>query len=129
MNLVALGLFAGLGIAAWLLFRERRSEPRPPVAQLQARAGGRFRLIVEDRLSIAGRGIVLSGRIQSGRVAVGEIIKLRSKAGGRPRDLAVTALEIERKAVDEAQAGDLVGVLLKGLEGNDAEVGDSLEQD
>ena len=79
-------------------------------------------MAVEDVFSIEGRGTVATGRIERGKVKVGEeveIIGLRPE----PRKSVVTGIEMFRKLLDEGQAGDNVGLLLRGVEKNDIERG------
>jgi elongation factor Tu len=76
---------------------------------------------VEDVFSIAGRGTVATGRIERGQVKVGEeieIIGLRDTV-----KTVVTGVEMFRKSLDEGQAGDNVGLLLRGLKRDDIERG------
>jgi elongation factor Tu len=81
-----------------------------------------FLMAVEDVFSITGRGTVGTGRIERGIVKVGEevdIVGLMDK----PRKTVVTGIEMFRKLLDEGQAGDNVGVLLRGIEKKDLERG------
>src|SRR5262247_2173770 len=78
-------------------------------------------MAVEDGFSIAGRGTVGTGRMERGKVKVGdkvEIVGLRET-----RDSVVTGVEMFRKSMDEAIAGDNVGLLLRGIEKEDVERG------
>jgi len=81
-----------------------------------------FLMAVEDVFSIEGRGTVGTGRIERGRVKVGEEVEL---VGLRPevKKTVVTGVEMFRKILDEGQAGDNVGLLLRGIEKNDIERG------
>ncbi|MBC5826923.1 MAG: elongation factor Tu [Candidatus Eremiobacteraeota bacterium] len=84
-----------------------------------------FLMPVEDVFSITGRGTVGTGRIERGRVKVGdeiEIVGLQEKA----RKSIVTGIEMFRKLLDEGIAGDNVGVLLRGIERDDIERGQVL---
>ncbi|MDR7391423.1 MAG: elongation factor Tu [Armatimonadota bacterium] len=81
-----------------------------------------FLLSIEDIFTITGRGTVATGRVERGRIKVGEeveIVGLRAE----PRRTVVTGLEMFRKVLDEAVAGDNVGVLLRGVEREDVERG------
>jgi len=83
-----------------------------------------FLMPVEDVFSISGRGTVATGRIEKGRVKVGEEIEL---VGIRAtQKTVVTGVEMFRKLLDEGQAGDNVGVLLRGLKREDVERGQVL---
>jgi len=83
-----------------------------------------FLMPVEDVFSISGRGTVATGRIEQGKVLVGEEIEL---VGIRETSkTTVTGVEMFRKLLDEGQAGDNVGVLLRGLKREDVERGQVL---
>jgi elongation factor Tu len=76
---------------------------------------------VEDVFSIKGRGTVATGRIERGLVKVGDEIEI---TGIRPtRKAVVTGVEMFRKQLDQGQAGDNVGILLRGVERDDIERG------
>ncbi len=70
-----------------------------------------FRITVEDVFGITGRGTVVTGRVESGSVNVGDIVRLR-RMDGSGRDVAVTGIEMFRKMMDMAKQGDNVGLLL-----------------
>ncbi|MBI4227520.1 MAG: elongation factor Tu [Candidatus Omnitrophica bacterium] len=81
-----------------------------------------FLMAVEDVFSITGRGTVGTGRIERGIVKVNdpvEVVGLRPK----PTQTVVTGIEMFRKLLDEGQAGDNVGLLLRGIEKKDLERG------
>src|SRR5689334_17211585 len=76
---------------------------------------------VEDVFSISGRGTVATGRMERGKVKVGDKVEL---VGIRDtRETVVTGVEMFRKSMDEAIAGDNVGLLLRGIEKEDVERG------
>jgi elongation factor Tu len=78
-------------------------------------------LAVEDVFSISGRGTVGTGRMERGKVKVGDKVEV---VGLRPtRETVVTGVEMFRKSMDEAIAGDNVGLLLRGVEKDDLERG------
>jgi elongation factor Tu len=80
-----------------------------------------FLMAVEDVFSITGRGTVATGRVERGRVKVGDAVEV---VGIKPtRDTVVTGVEMFRKLMDEAQAGDNIGVLLRGVDKKDIERG------
>lgn len=81
-----------------------------------------FLMPVEDVFSITGRGTVGTGRVERGKVKVGEEIDM---VGMRPeiKKSVVTGVEMFRKILDEGQAGDNVGILLRGIEKDDLERG------
>ena len=83
-----------------------------------------FMMPIEDVFSISGRGTVVTGRIERGKVKVGEEIEI---VGFRPTEKKVaTGVEMFRKLLDEGVAGDNVGVLLRGVERSDVERGQVL---
>jgi elongation factor Tu len=83
-----------------------------------------FLMPVEDIFSISGRGTVVTGRIERGVVKVGEEIEI---IGLRPTvKKVVTGVEMFRKLLDQGQAGDNVGLLLRGVERKDVERGQVL---
>jgi elongation factor Tu len=80
-----------------------------------------FLMPVEDVFSISGRGTVATGRCERGKAKVGEKVEL---VGLREtRDTVITGVEMFRKSMDEALAGDNVGLLLRGIEKEDIERG------
>jgi elongation factor Tu len=80
-----------------------------------------FLMPVEDVFSITGRGTVATGRVERGKVTVGETMEL---VGIREtRATVVTGVEMFRKMLDEGQAGDNVGLLLRGMERKEVERG------
>ncbi|HEX9500147.1 MAG TPA: elongation factor Tu [Thermoanaerobaculia bacterium] len=80
-----------------------------------------FLMPVEDIFSISGRGTVVTGRIERGKVKVGEEVEI---VGLRPtQKKIVTGVEMFRKLLDEGEAGDNVGLLLRGTERKDVERG------
>jgi len=74
-----------------------------------------FLMAVEDVFSITGRGTVGTGRIERGKVKVGEEVEVVGMAP-KPIKTVVTGVEMFRKTLDEGQAGDNVGLLLRGIE-------------
>ena len=83
-----------------------------------------FLMAVEDVFSIKGRGTVVTGRVERGIIKVGEEVEI---LGFRdPRKTTVTGVEMFRKLLDQGQAGDNVGCLLRGIEKTDVERGQVL---
>jgi elongation factor Tu len=83
-----------------------------------------FLMPIEDVFSISGRGTVVTGRVERGKVKVGEEIEI---VGFRPTTKkVVTGVEMFRKLLDEGVAGDNIGVLLRGVEKDDVERGQVL---
>ncbi|VYU14852.1 elongation factor Tu [Clostridium tertium] len=86
-----------------------------------------FLMPVEDVFTITGRGTVATGRVERGVLHVGdevEIVGLQEES----RKVVVTGIEMFRKLLDEAQAGDNVGVLLRGVQRTDIERGQVLSK-
>lgn len=81
-----------------------------------------FLMSIEDVFSITGRGTVATGRVERGIVKMGEDVDL---VGMRPKvqKSVVTGIEMFRKLLDEGQAGDNLGVLLRGIDKKDVERG------
>jgi elongation factor Tu len=83
-----------------------------------------FLMPIEDVFSITGRGTVGTGRVERGQIKVGEEIEI---VGIKPtKKSVVTGVEMFRKLLDSGQAGDNIGVLLRGIEKNDLERGQVL---
>jgi elongation factor Tu len=83
-----------------------------------------FLMSVEDVFSITGRGTVATGRVEQGKIKVQDEIE---RVGlGDSRKFIVTGVEMFRKLLDEAEAGDNVGLLLRGCEKNDIQRGQVL---
>jgi elongation factor Tu len=80
-----------------------------------------FLMPIEDVFSISGRGTVVTGRIEKGTVKVGETIEI---VGIKPtRSTTVTGVEMFRKEMEQGQAGDNCGILLRGIGKDDVERG------
>jgi elongation factor Tu len=77
-----------------------------------------FLMSVEDVFSITGRGTVATGRIERGRVKVGEGVEIVGLVE-KPLTSTVTGVEMFRKLLDEGEAGDNAGLLLRGIEKKD----------
>src|SRR5213594_2636462 len=83
-----------------------------------------FAMPIEDIFSISGRGTVVTGRVERGKVKVGEDVEI---VGFKPTEKkVVTGVEMFRKLLDEGTAGDNIGVLLRGVEKTDVERGQVL---
>jgi elongation factor Tu len=84
-----------------------------------------FLMPIEDVFGIKGRGTVVTGRVERGRVRTGETVEI---VGLRPdiRSTVVTGVEMFRKTLDEGLAGDNVGCLLRGIDREDVERGQVL---
>ncbi|HSX32895.1 MAG TPA: EF-Tu/IF-2/RF-3 family GTPase, partial [Candidatus Saccharimonadales bacterium] len=83
-----------------------------------------FLMPIEDVFSIKGRGTVATGRIEQGKIKVNEEVEI---VGIRPtKKVVVTGVEMFKKLLSDAQAGDNVGALLRGIERDDIERGQVL---
>ena len=80
-----------------------------------------FLMPVEDVFSITGRGTVATGRIETGRVKVGDEVELLGL--GEDKKSVVTGVEMFRKLLEEGEAGDNVGLLLRGIDKNEVKRG------
>jgi len=83
-----------------------------------------FLMSVEDVFSITGRGTVVTGRVDRGTVKVGEEVEI--VGFGETRKTVVTGVEMFRKLLDQAQAGDNIGTLLRGIGKTEVERGQVL---
>jgi len=73
-----------------------------------------FMMPVEDVFSITGRGTVATGRVERGQVKVGDVIEIIGLSE-EPKSTTVTGVEMFRKLLDYAEAGDNIGALLRGI--------------
>jgi len=87
-----------------------------------------FLMPVEDVFTITGRGTVATGRVERGVVKVGDTVEIVGLTGveEKPRSTVVTGVEMFRKLLDQAMAGDNIGALLRGVERKDVERGQVL---
>jgi len=81
-----------------------------------------FVMPVEDVFSITGRGTVATGRIETGLIKVGEEVEVIG-LGEKPQKTTVTGVEMFRKLLDQGEAGDNVGLLLRGIDKKDIKRG------
>jgi elongation factor Tu len=80
-----------------------------------------FLMAVEDVFTITGRGTVATGRVERGKITPGA--KIQIVGMGQQKETVATSLEMFRKILDDAQAGDNVGVLLRGVDREEIERG------
>ncbi len=80
-----------------------------------------FLMPIEDVFSIKGRGTVVTGRIERGKISINDKIELVGL--GDTRETVVTGIEMFHKQLEEGQAGDNAGILLRGIEKKDVERG------
>ena len=86
-----------------------------------------FLMPVEDVFSITGRGTVATGRVERGTIKVGEEVEIVGLAEA-PKKTVVTGVEMFRKLLDQAMAGDNIGALLRGVQRTDIERGQILSK-
>lgn len=84
-----------------------------------------FLLPIEDVFSIEGRGTVVTGRIDRGIAKIGQDVDVLGM-GRKPQKTAITGIEMFNKSMKEAQAGDNVGILLRGFKREDVERGQTI---
>ncbi|KAH0462564.1 hypothetical protein IEQ34_010139 [Dendrobium chrysotoxum] len=82
-----------------------------------------FLMPIEDVFSIQGRGTVVTGRIEQGTIKTGEDVEILGLMQGGPLKTTVTGVEMFKKILDHGQAGDNVGLLLRGLKRGDVQRG------
>ncbi|KAM6541188.1 hypothetical protein CsatB_005635 [Cannabis sativa] len=82
-----------------------------------------FLMPIEDVFSIQGRGTVATGRVEQGVIKVGEEVEILGLRQGAPLKTVVTGVEMFKKILDQGQAGDNVGLLLRGLKREDIQRG------
>jgi len=84
-----------------------------------------FLMPVEDVFTITGRGTVATGRVERGTIKVGNEVEIVG-FNDRPRKTVATGVEMFRKTLEEAEAGDNIGVLLRGIDRDEVERGQVL---
>ena len=94
-----------------------RAETATPMVSV-AKAPAGFRMTVSDVFSIKGRGTVVTGTVESGTVSTGDTVRL-TRADGSTRDVTVDGIEAFRKVLKVANAGDVVGLLVRRLARDD----------
>lgn len=83
-----------------------------------------FLMPIEDVFSIKGRGTVVTGRVERGKIKINEEVEIVGL--GETRKTVVTGIEMFRKSLDEGLAGDNIGILLRGIEKDEVERGQVL---
>src|SRR5437660_12751891 len=84
-----------------------------------------FLMPIEDIFTITGRGTVVTGRVERGIVKVGEEVEIVGMQAETKKSV-VTGAEMFRKLLDEGQAGDNIGALLRGIDKDEVERGQAL---
>ena len=80
-----------------------------------------FLMPIEDIFSITGRGTVVTGRIETGRCKIGDEVELLGL--GENKKSTITGVEMFRKILEEGEAGDNVGLLLRGIDKDEVKRG------
>ena len=101
------------------------STPPSPITPGASGSPGVGRLPVEASFTITGRGTVVTGTIESGTLQVGHQVVIE-RAGQVVAASRIVAIEMTRKMIDTAQAGETVGVLLHGVSRTEVQQGDLL---
>jgi len=86
-----------------------------------------FLMPIEDVFSIEGRGTVVTGRVERGAINLGDEVDVLGM-GRKPQKTAVTGIEMFNKSMKECQAGDNVGILLRGFKRTDVERGQTISK-
>ena len=131
----------------WLFGRHRKSQAEKTLEALQQQAGDGgfataqtspmpptaaqpdatdFAMRIDNKFTITGRGLVLTGRIDNGSVRTGQQVRVISRQHGPTQPHEVVGIESFRKMRDSAQAGDEIGLLLRGLSPDDVDAGDQI---
>lgn len=84
-----------------------------------------FLMPIEDVMTISGRGTVVTGRVERGQLKLQDTVEIVGLSKEK-KQTVVTGLEMFRKTLDEAEAGDNIGVLLRGIQRNEVERGQVL---
>ncbi len=82
---------------------------------------GKFHMVIDDVFSIVGRGTVVTGKVDSGEINMGETVMIN---GSKPTE--IIGIEMFRKTLEFAKAGDNVGLLLKDIARDEVKKGDVL---
>lgn len=96
-------------------------QPQPQPTQVVTPPTGDFYFVVEDVFTITGRGTVVTGRVQSGDLKVNETVRINGT-----RETEVAGIEMFRRTLDYAVAGDNCGILLRGVSRDEVKRGDTL---
>jgi elongation factor Tu len=83
-----------------------------------------FHMIVEDIFSIRNLGTVVTGKVETGTLKVGDTVVIRGHIG--EKNATVSGIEAFRKTLEQANPGDAVGLLLKDINRNDVQKGDEI---
>ena len=104
-------------------FDTEQTSPTPTAARSE---GTDVAMRIDSKFTITGRGLVLPGTIANGSVRTGQQVRVISRQHGATQPLRVLGIESFRKMRDSAQAGDEIGLLLRGLSRDDVDPGDQI---
>ena len=111
-----------MGLFSKLFGKSSEAETQPvQTFDVPSSASGSFHFVVDDVFTITGRGTVVTGKVDSGEVHVGDSVTINGS-----RTTTVEGVEMFRKALDYAQAGDNAGCLLRGIARDEVERGQVL---
>src|SRR5699024_7499797 len=96
--------------------------------QTGAHQGSQFSFEVNQSFAITGRGTVVTGRVSAGQIAVGEAVSV-TRYGSPVARTTVAAIELSRRTVEAARAGDEPGLLLAGVDRSEVHPGDVIVPD
>ena len=88
-----------------------------------------FEMIVEDTFSITGRGTIVTGKISIGEIHARDTIRIKRLNSDKIIEATITGIEMFRKILSEAHAGDNVGLLIRSITKNDISKGDLIFKD
>jgi hypothetical protein len=141
--IVVAAVVCGVNLSVVILGETRRrnrlaaavpAPPRPPsgtggglvYGAVPTSLGGSYeRMVIEDVFTITGRGTVVTGTIGAGELRVGQRVDVR-RAGEIVVETEITGVEMFRRTVESASAGDAVGLLLQGVSRNEVRRGDAI---
>ena len=103
------------------LFGSRELKDETQNNQTSNTTDGSFHFIVEDVFTIMGRGTVVTGKVDSGEVKIGDTVIINGNT-----NTEILGIEMFRKTLDYAQAGDNCGLFLKGISRDEVHKGDVL---
>ena len=124
-----LGFIFFIVIVCFILMNNRRNTQNNNIHRNLTNAADikePFSMTVSEVFSIKDRGIVVTGVVNKGIINIGETIEI--VGSGEKRLVTVSGIEISRKAVEQALAGDNIGILLKGITINDVKPGYTLSK-
>src|SRR5579859_5123832 len=113
--LIAIVVVIAIVVGVWFLRRNESPYVLESSFSPAVDPAGDFRLTIQDVFSIKGRGMVVTGAVETGALSVGQTIQIAAPDGTTVYQTKVNGLETFHRQVKQTQAGDNVGVLLDGL--------------